>query len=195
MGEKIEERKRGKRWDIRFFAVCLIVFFAGIVIDLATKAWAEYYFTQDSSPSYIVVIPGFLNLTLTYNSGMAFSMFSDNGTVMDVITWLTVPLIIFLLGVAFALPDTFRPHRIFVSLVAAGAFGNFIDRVVIAQGVRDFMDISSIGFGVCNFADYFITVGGVLLLLCLLFVGEDSVFPLIGRKKKKKDGKENGQGS
>ena len=39
----------------------------------------------------------------------------------------------------------------------------------IRDGVRDMVDISSIGFGVCNFADFFITGGAVALVLACLF--------------------------
>ena len=167
--------------DNRFFLFCLLAFFICIMIDLVTKGLAEYYIKEGQS---IEFIPWFMNLTLHYNSGMAFSFLSDNPLVMDIITWLTVPLMLAILIVAFRLPKQYNPHRFFLCVVAGGAFGNFCDRILIADGVRDFMDISSIGFGVCNFADYFITIGGVILLLCILFVGDDALIPLIGKSKK-----------
>ena len=40
---------------------------------------------------------------------------------------------------------------------------------VIRDGVRDMVDISSIGFAVCNFADFFISAGAVALVLACLF--------------------------
>ena len=70
--------------------------------------------------------------------------------------------------------------RIALIFIIAGGIGNFIDRMyyqvwdpatdaVIRDGVRDMVDISSIGFGVCNFADFFITGGAVALVLACLF--------------------------
>ena len=38
-------------------------------------------------------------------------------------------------------------------------------------------------FGVCNFADFFITGGAVLLVLALLFFDTDAIFP-VGKKYK-----------
>lgn len=166
--------------DNKFFLVCLLAFFICVVIDLVTKGLAEFFIEEHE---VIKFIPWFMNLTLEYNSGMAFSWLSDNPLAMDIITWLTVPVMIALLVGAYWLPKQYNPHRFLLCVVAGGAFGNFVDRILIAEGVRDFMDISSIGFGVCNFADYFITIGGVCLLFCLLFVGEDAVLPLIGKKK------------
>lgn len=167
--------------DNQFFLVCLLVFFGCIIIDLITKGLAEFFIKEGQS---IPFIPWLMNLTLHYNSGMAFSFLSDNPVLMDIITWLTVPVMIFMLAVAFVLPKHFNPHRFFLCMVAGGAFGNFCDRVLIADGVRDFMDISSIHLGVCNFADYFIVIGGVALLFCILFVGDEALIPLIGKTKK-----------
>ncbi len=168
--------------DNRWFLWCLLVFFIGIAIDLITKALAEIFIAENE---VIEFIPWFMNLTLHYNKGMAFSMLADNPVLMKIITWATLPFIIGLLVVAFILPKSYNPHRLFVALVASGAVGNFVDRVLIEEGVRDFMDISSIGFGVCNFADYFIVLGGVALLFCILFVGDDALLPLIGKSKTK----------
>ncbi len=171
------------RRDNRFFLICLIVFFAGIFIDLVTKAWAEIYFRVLGN-DFFELIPGFMELELTYNTGMAFGMFSDNPVFMEIVTWATLVIVVLFLVIAWRLPKVFNLHRFCLCLAASGAFGNFLDRVFVAEGVRDFMDISSIGFGVCNFADYFSTVGLVLLVFCILFVGEESLFPLIGRKKR-----------
>lgn len=174
----------------RFLLVCALAFFLALFIDLGTKAWAEYYFTNvNASP--VTLIPRFMDLTLHYNSGMAFSFFADNEIAMTIITWATVPIILALIVLVVKLPSRYNHYRFIVSVITAGALGNFLDRVLVEEGVRDFMDVSSIGFGVCNFADYFISFGGVILIFCLLFVGEDSIFPLIGKKKAKREEKEN----
>ena len=176
--------KQANQKDNVFFAVCFLVFLVCLALDLVTKSLAEMFIQRGE---VIPFIPWFMNLTLSYNTGMAFSMFADNPLVMDIITWTSLPVIIGMLVVAFLLPKRFNPHRLIVSIIAAGALGNFFDRIVL-EGVRDFMDISSIGFGVCNFADYCITIGGVCLFFCLLFVGEDAIFPIIGVQKNQADG-------
>ena len=45
------------------------------------------------------------------------------------------------------------------------------------------VDLSKFGFAVCNFADFFITFGVVMLVLALLFFDKDAAFP-IGKYKK-----------
>lgn len=190
--EKFYDENGNLRRDNRFFVVGLLVFFAGLFIDLLTKALAEIYFGVFGH-AVVEVIPGLLNLTLIYNTGAAFGSFSDNPVLMNVITWLTPVVVILFLVFAWRLPKIFNPHRFFLCLAASGAFGNFLDRVFVADGVRDFMDISSIGFGVCNFADYFSTIGLILLVLCILFVGDEALFPIIGRKRRT-GGKEQDEG-
>lgn len=158
---KFKERKPD-----RILIWCAVVFAVCLAIDLVTKGLAELFIQEGE---LIPFIPGFMNFTLSYNSGMAFSMFSDNPIAMGIITWLTVPVMLFFCGVVYFLPKHYNICRVLLSAVTAGALGNFIDRVFIAAGVRDFMDVSSIGFGVCNFADYFISIGGVILVVCYVY--------------------------
>ncbi|MFR2944926.1 MAG: signal peptidase II, partial [Lachnospiraceae bacterium] len=51
-----------------------------------------------------------------------------------------------------------------------------------AKGVRDMVDVSGIkfgsfNFGICNFADFFITAGAILLVLSFLFFDSEALFP------------------
>lgn len=86
------------------------------------------------------------------------------------------------LSVFYALLDKRRKTlRISLIFVVAGGIGNLIDRIVFkmwqtggAKGVRDMVDVSGIkfgsfNFGICNFADFFITAGAILLVLSFLF--------------------------
>lgn len=80
--------------------------------------------------------------------------------------------------------------------------GNLIDRVyykvwalddvtaaTLGQGVRDMVDVSRFGFAVCNFADFFITAGAIMLILSFLFFDEDALIP-VGKYKAMKKEKE-----
>ena len=72
--------------------------------------------------------------------------------------------------------------------IVAGGVGNLIDRVHYKvwtdtlYGVRDMVDLSRFGFAVCNFADFFISAGAVMLVLSLLFFDRDAIFP-VGKYK------------
>ena len=74
--------------------------------------------------------------------------------------------------------------------VVGGGVGNLIDRVYyrvwetgVSGGVRDMVDLSRFGFAVCNFADFFITAGAIMLALSLLFLDTDSIFPATKKYK------------
>lgn len=73
--------------------------------------------------------------------------------------------------------------------VVSGGVGNLIDRVYYRvwdsstlYGVRDMVDLSRFGFAVCNFADFFISAGAVMLVLSFLFFDKDAFWP-VGKYK------------
>ena len=100
---------------------------------------------------------------LTRNYGIAFSMLDWMGG------WGLIVLSTLVLGVVVALwARTPRAHRLAwlgFALVAGGAVGNLIDRVMLGY-VSDYVLLSAGGwsFAVFNLADAFITVGAIAVL-------------------------------
>lgn len=154
------------------YIVSILVFAALLTVDLTTKAWAAE--TRINQPEYFL---GFIKFTYAENEGMAWGLFKDNPTAMNFITAFTVVLILGLGVLYFTLFKRNTPARIVLAVIEAGAIGNLIDRVVLDY-VRDMVDVSPLGFGICNFADFFITFGGVILLFIIVFIGKDALFPL-----------------
>ena len=70
-----------------------------------------------------------------------------------------------------------------LALIVAGALGNFIDRLFLGY-VRDMFYFSLINFAVFNVADAAISVGGVLLVIDVLFCkkGKAALAELDGKK-------------
>lgn len=68
-------------------------------------------------------------------------------------------------------------------LLAAGAIGNFIDRVRFGY-VRDFIYFKIINFPVFNVADCYVTVSVIIFIILILFVykNEDD-FAFLSLKK------------
>ena len=66
----------------------------------------------------------------------------------------------------------YLPLRICLCFIAAGAIGNFIDRLRLSY-VRDFIYFSLIDFPVFNVADIYITCATILLVLLMLFYYRD----------------------
>ena len=147
--------------------VCVLLF-----VDLITKAAAEASTIRQSS--YFL---GIIRLWYTSNPGIAVGIFGDNPVAMEVMSYVTIVLALLIAAMFFTILRKNLPVRICLAVVEAGALGNIIDRFCLGY-VRDFVDVQPVGFGICNIADFFITGGVVAVVICILFIGKDAVFPL-----------------
>lgn len=130
-----------------------------VVVDQATKWWAlEALSGRD--PVHVV---GTLQLALSFNSGVAFSVGSGSGLAVVPVALVVVAVVVY---VARNLPG--RLAATAVGLVVGGAAGNLADRLVRDHGgaVVDFIDLQ--WWPVFNVADACIVVGGAILALCSL---------------------------
>ncbi|WNL44738.1 signal peptidase II [Dyella sp. BiH032] len=143
-----------------------------IGLDQATKWWALSALQPAGTPHPI--IPGFLNWTLAFNTGAAFSFLADSAGWQR---W-------FFVGLAIAISAALlvwlrRTERgdwrtaLPLGLIVGGALGNLIDRLHAAQ-VTDFIQVyhKDWYFPVFNVADCGITVGAVMLIVFGLFTGK-----------------------
>ncbi len=166
-----------------------------IIIDQVTKLVADVYFNETVSAQgladRIVLLPGMLELCISYNRGIAFSSFADADTWVKMAIVGGTALIMFILLIVFLKIDQRRSWlRFALVLIIAGGLGNFIDRVyyqvwdpatdaVIRDGVRDMVYLNVFfDFGVCNFADFFICIGAATFVLSMLFLDTDALIPL-----------------
>ncbi len=158
-----------------------------IVFDLATKALAEKYLSGGKA---VRLAGDFVVLRLVYNRGISFGMFSDGSVGAKVAIIVITAIMMLALTALYLLLDKRRKTlRISLVFVVAGGIGNLIDRIAFkmwlpdgAKGVRDMVDVSGIkfgsfNFGICNFADFFITAGAILLILSFLFFDSEALFP------------------
>ena len=157
--------------------ISLVVFGVLLAVDLVTKGWAQRASGDEDGTFLFTFIPGLISFRYVKNTGMAFSWLEDNEAAMTVVTIFTVVLIVALAALFFTVFKRNTPARITLAVIEAGAIGNLIDRLALGY-VRDMVDVSPLGFGVCNFADFFITFGGVALLVIIAFIGKDALFPL-----------------
>lgn len=109
------------------------------------------------------IIP-FLALYRTYNTGVAFSMFSWIGDIGLIA--LSVAVAGFVLYLASRTTKEQVAARLGFALIIGGAIGNLIDRVLHGH-VIDYMLFHTPvwSFAIFNLADAFITVGAGLVLL------------------------------
>ena len=147
-----------------------IIIIGCIVIDQITKIIARQYLMPKKQ---VVIIKNFFNFTYVENKGGAWGMFGGK-------LWLFIIITIIALGVLFYLFKDFdlknNPlYSISLSLIIAGAIGNFIDRLAFKY-VTDFLDFYIFGydFPVFNVADICVTIGVGMLLVKILFFSPEA---------------------
>nr|ATZ72090.1 Lipoprotein signal peptidase [Staphylococcus xylosus] len=112
------------------------------------------------------VIPNFLNITSHRNNGAAWGILSGKMSFFYIIT-----IIILFVLIIFYIKEA-KQHllmQVAISLLFAGALGNFIDRVLHGE-VVDFVDTNIFGynFPIFNVADSSLTIGVLLIVIALL---------------------------
>lgn len=148
-------------------------------IDQITKYIAEQRLYN--KPNF-VIIKDVLHLTYLRNNGSAFGMFSGKINAFLVLTVIMICLITYVV-LKTPLIRKYIPVYITCILLAAGAIGNFIDRVRLGY-VRDFIYFKIINFPVFNIADCYVTVSVIIFIILILFVykNEDD-FAFLSLKK------------
>ena len=138
------------------------------VVLAAIDQIIKYFIVTDLKPVGTVNVLGdVFKLTYVENRGVAFGMFSGMHWVFIVLTSLLLAAIIFYM---FKKRPSGKFFYITVALIIGGGVGNLIDRVFLNY-VVDYLSLSFFP-PVCNFADYCITVGVVLLAVYLLFFAD-----------------------
>ena len=144
--------------------ISLIVGAVLVIIDQIIKYFISAYLQPVGSVS---VIDNIFSLTYVENKGVAFGMFSD-------MRWIFVALTLILLVIIIFYMFKKRPKGKFfyvcAALIIGGGIGNLIDRIFYGY-VIDYLSLSFFP-PVCNFADYCITAGTIMLVIYLLFFSD-----------------------
>ncbi|BAI80655.1 lipoprotein signal peptidase II [Deferribacter desulfuricans SSM1] len=117
------------------------------------------------------IIKGFFNLTYILNPGAAFGFLAKLDESYRQIFFVLITIIaIFIVIYLFVKENRSLLRKISYSLILGGAFGNFIDRLIIGK-VVDFLDfyVGSYHWPAFNIADSAISVGIFFLLLDIIF--------------------------
>lgn len=138
--------------------LALTVAGAVVALDQLVKWWAVA--TLPGKP--VVLVEGFVQFRLVFNSGSAFSIVDGFGSVIALVAIAAVVFIFVLVLQVEGVGETWA-----LGLVLGGAIGNLVDRAFrgdgfLDGGVVDFIDFSS--FPAFNLADSAITIGAALAL-------------------------------
>lgn len=152
---------------IFYYAVAIFL----LVVDQVSKVFFEKWLGSEFAS--VAVIDPFLNWTLAYNRGAAFSFLADQGGWQK---WFFVALGLFVsAALIFYLRQTAKNAKTLslgLALVLGGALGNVIDRLLYGH-VIDFIHVhygDAWHYPIFNVADMGICVGMGLVAIDALFL-------------------------
>ena len=140
---------------LKIISVLILVF-----IDQISKYWILSFLKLGES---LNLLP-FLDLTLIFNSGIAFGLLDNLGSLGSWLLYLLVTAIIIYFTYLTLKAESKRESLIMI-LILSGGLGNVIDRTIYGY-VVDFVhfNFNDYSFYVFNFADSLITIGAVLYI-------------------------------
>ena len=157
-----------------------ILFIMLLVLDQLTKYQA---LTGLKGKPPIVLVPGILELTYVENRGAAFGILQNKMVFFFLMTAIILAGILWVLR-RLTGKRRFRPLKVTLIVLASGAVGNLIDRIIRTY-VVDFIYFKPIDFPVFNVADIYVTVSAAVLVLLLLFYYKDhELEAILGRERK-----------
>lgn len=139
---------------MRFWGTTALV----VGLDQFTKWLVKVYMTPGES---LPLIPGFLSLTYVQNQGAAFSIMTGQRVLLLFISALVVLAVV-------VFNQRCKPDgvwQVISALIAGGALGNFIDRIVRGY-VVDFLDLG--WWPVFNLADSAICCAAAVFIIVSL---------------------------
>ncbi|HFI0342551.1 TPA: signal peptidase II [Streptococcus suis] len=132
-----------------------------IVLDQLVKAWTVANIALDTVEPFL---PGFMSLAYLRNYGAAWSILQNQQWFFTIVTLVVVTALIwyYIKQIHGNIWTLFS-----LSLMIAGALGNFIDRIRLGY-VVDMFHLDFISFPVFNVADICLSVGVGILFICIM---------------------------
>ena len=145
----------------------LFAFVLGGVVacDFVTKIMVQ---RSLSLYQQVNVVGDYVRLTYIHNPGAAFGI-AIGPYSRFIFLVLSLIALAALAGMYWVTPARDRIRLASIALICGGAIGNLLDRIRLAQGVVDFMDvgIGQLRWPVFNVADVAVTCGAIFLALSL----------------------------
>ncbi len=141
-----------------------------LALDQLSKWWVVKHIAFGE---FVSLFPS-MSLTLTYNTGIAFSLFSQNAFLgrMLLITFVSFISIVVAVWLVQT-PAREKWNKASLAMILGGAIGNLCDRIFYGH-VIDFIDfyIGNWHWYTFNLADCFITIGALMTIKSLIFSKE-----------------------
>ena len=156
MSEMFENKIKVKKFDIFSFIIIILTF----GLDRLSKVYVINLIEKSQSELFI---NDFLNITLNWNTGIGFGLFSLNAGIMyNIISALILLIIIYLI---YLMVNGDNVLKLIIALIIGGAIGNLYDRLTYFA-VPDFIDlhVGDFHWFTFNFADISISLGIIAMI-------------------------------
>lgn len=164
-----------------FLIIDIVLAVVLVLLDRVAKILAVNKLKEKPA---VPLIRGVLELNYLENHGAAFGILQNQKVFLILIAVLIMIIIAY---VAVILPEDKKYDilHILLSLLAAGAVGNMIDRIR-ADYVVDFISFVIIHFPIFNVADIYVTISTFVMVILFLFYykEKDFAFLSLGLQKK-----------
>ena len=150
-------RNLTKNFYINLFTILLVYFLDRIskiyIIHLDENNFGSDIFTSSH-----------LNITLIWNKGIAFGLFSSDTIYFYNFLSLIIGAVILILVIMALKNNGFRRYSLL--MIIGGALGNLYDRILF-KAVTDFIDfhIGNFHWFIFNVSDIFITIGVIAMII------------------------------
>ena len=157
------------RYLTKSFYINLFILFLVNSLDRASKFYIIYLDKQNIGAD--IFESTYLNITLIWNKGIAFGLFSFDKIYMYNLLTVIIAFVIVILLVMALKSVGFKRYSLF--LIIGGALGNLYDRIFFSA-VPDFIDfhVGDFHWFIFNVSDIFITLG-VMSMIILEFINSD----------------------
>ncbi len=151
----------------------LIPYAVVTAVAVAADQWIKYLVETRLPMQEAIELLPFLALYRTYNTGVAFSMFSSIGDIG--LLAIAAGVILFVLYLAWRTEPSNWIARLGFALIVGGALGNIIDRATYGHVVDYILFHTPVwSFAVFNLADALITIGAIAVVVDELLVWRSS---------------------
>lgn len=164
----------------KMYLIDLIMIIFLLVIDQLSKHFVSQWLCEvEAYP----IIPEILELRYQINTGGAWGILQNQTFFFVFVAFIILSCIFYIL---IKIPDKkkYNALHITLSLIAAGAIGNMIDRII--QGyVVDFIYVKVIRFPIFNVADIYVTLSAITLIILFIFKYQENDLSFLDIKQKK----------
>lgn len=144
------------------FYISLTTVIVIFILDRITKLYVIY--ESENLLNNELFISKYLNITLIWNNGIAFGLFSlDQSYLYNILTAI-ISIITIIILIMIINSEGIKKYALLIIL--GGALGNLFDRVIY-KAVPDFIDfhIAEFHWFIFNVADIFITIGVIFMII------------------------------